>query len=144
MTTQNPYQPPGNAAAPSNLPPAERDKLREIARYQRNINLVILCYFGAGFLIRALNELAVGRIVGGVIAVGVLVAGAYFAVMMARALYSTAVAVISGILLLVPCVGLLTLLVLNNRATARLGAAGIKVGLIGADPSEIARVLGPQ
>lgn len=139
----NPYQPP--QADPSvGVPPNDRQKLRDIAKYQRNINLVILCYFGAGVLTRILNEVLIGRIVVGLFALGVVLAGAYFAVMMAKALHSTAVAVICGILLLVPCVGLLTLLVLNSQATSRLKQAGINVGLLGADPGDVNRVLGPE
>jgi hypothetical protein len=138
----NPYQPPQHDT-PGAVPPAEREKLRDAAKFQRYINLVILAYFGAGVLTSAVNEIPGGRFVVGLFALGVIVTGAVFAVQMARALYGTGVAVACAIMLLIPCVGLLTLLVLNNRATARLNAAGLKVGLLGADPSEVARVLGP-
>ena len=139
----NPYLPPQNDA-PAVIPFADRERLRDIATYQRNINLVILAYFGAGILPQMLNQTAAGQIIVGLFALGVIIAGAACAVMMARALYNTGIAVLSGILLLIPCVGLLTLLVLNNRATARLSAAGLKVGLLGAAPSEVTRVLGPK
>jgi len=46
--------------------------------------------------------------------------------------YSTAVKILLVVLLLVPLVGLITLLVLNSRATKALQAAGYKVGLLGA------------
>jgi hypothetical protein len=140
----NPYQPPMDNAGPrpGTLLPDERARLRDIARFQRNINLVILAYFGAGVVTQILNQVLIGRIIVGLVVLGVIIAGAVFAVQMARALYSTGVAVLCGILLLIPCVGLLTLLVLNNRATARLKAAGIPVGILGADPGDVARVLG--
>jgi len=139
----NPYQPPQSPALVA-IAPADRDRLREVARLQRYINLVVLAYFSAGALTRAVAEVPGGPILAGVVAVAVILTGAVFAVQMARALYSTAVAVVCAILLLIPCVGLLTLLLLNGRATQRLTAAGLKVGLLGADPAEVARVLGPQ
>jgi hypothetical protein len=37
-----------------------------------------------------------------------------------------------GILTLLPCIGLITLLVVNAKATAILKAGGLKVGLLGA------------
>ena len=46
--------------------------------------------------------------------------------------YSTGAKVGLVILLLVPLVGLITLLVLNSRATKALRGAGYKVGLLGA------------
>jgi hypothetical protein len=137
----NPYQPP-QAALPGAVPPADRQRLRDIATCQRNINMVILAYFGAGVLTQVLGQFLVGRIIVGLFVLGVIVTGAVFAVRMAQALYGTGVAVIFGILLVIPIVGLLALLVLNNRATAHLQAAGLKVGLLGAEPGEIARVLG--
>lgn len=48
--------------------------------------------------------------------------------------YSTAAKIFLLILLVVPLVGLITLLVLNSRATKALRAAGYKVGLLGARP----------
>lgn len=46
--------------------------------------------------------------------------------------YSLGVKILLVILLLVPLIGLITLLVLNSRATKALRGAGYKVGLLGA------------
>ncbi len=46
--------------------------------------------------------------------------------------YSTATKIFLLVLLVVPLVGLITLLVLNSRATKALREAGYKVGLLGA------------
>jgi hypothetical protein len=46
--------------------------------------------------------------------------------------YSVAARIVLVILLLVPVIGLITLLVLNSRATKALRGAGYKVGLLGA------------
>lgn len=46
--------------------------------------------------------------------------------------YSTGAKIGFVILLLIPLIGLITLLILNSKATAALRAAGYKVGLLGA------------
>jgi hypothetical protein len=140
----NPYQPPQQGGLPTGLPPDDREKLREVAKAQRYINLEILGYIGAGVVLRTLQGVPGGQILGGLVGLAVVLAGCVFIVQMARALYNTGVAVLCAILLFIPCVGLLTLLIVNNRATARLQAAGIKVGLLGAEPGEVDRVLGSQ
>jgi len=45
--------------------------------------------------------------------------------------------VLYAILMFIPCVGLLVLLSLSGKATKQLQQAGIKVGLMGADPNSI-------
>lgn len=136
----NPYQPPQHDSPPS-LPQADRERLYTIAKCQRSINLVVLAYFGSGVVSQQVANIPGGQILIGLVALAVIIAGVVFAVRMASALWSTGAAVVCAILLLVPCVGLLTLLVLNNRATARLRDAGCKVGLLGADPEEVRRQL---
>jgi hypothetical protein len=42
-----------------------------------------------------------------------------------------------GILALLPCFGLLVLLIINGKATSILRANNIKVGLLGADMSSL-------
>ncbi|MFT3776194.1 MAG: hypothetical protein QM820_63430 [Minicystis sp.] len=137
----NPYQPPQD---PSQAPvaPAERTQLYDIARFQRGINMVVLPYMGTAFLMQSLGKLPLGRLLLGLVLIGVIVAGAVYAVRMASALYNTGIAVICAVLLLIPFVGLGVLLILNVCATARLRAAGINVGFLGADPDEVKRRLG--
>jgi hypothetical protein len=110
-----------------------------IASDQRMINLIVLIYFGTGVASSAVggnDAILPVRIVVGIVALAVIVAGAVFAVRMASALHGTGIAVLCAILLLVPCVGLLTLLVLNSQATKVLKNAGLHVGLLGADESQ--------
>jgi len=45
--------------------------------------------------------------------------------------------VLLGILTLIPCIGLIVLLVVNGKATGILKQNGIKVGLLGANLSQI-------
>ncbi|HEX4143958.1 MAG TPA: zinc ribbon domain-containing protein [Pirellulales bacterium] len=50
---------------------------------------------------------------------------------------STVTICIVSILLVLPCISLIVLLVVINKATKRLQAAGVRVGLLGADLSTI-------
>lgn len=77
-------------------------------------------------------QLAFGDIAGlvGIIAIVMSLLGMF---RLASGLgYSIGVKIVVVILLLVPLVGLITLLVLNSRATKALRGAGYKVGLLGA------------
>jgi hypothetical protein len=138
--SMNPYQPPHPGQAPYEYnmpPPAERERLMRIAADQRAINMIVLIYFGTGVTGTALKQAGGGlQIVIGIIALGVIVAGVVYAVRMASALHGTGMAVLFAILLLIPCVGLIALLVLNSQATAELKRAGLRVGLMGADASQ--------
>lgn len=74
------------------------------------------------------------------IGIGVLVvglAGTVFVFLLAIKVYSTGVGVLLGILTLVPCIGLIVLLIVNGKATGILKQNGIKVGLLGANLSQI-------
>jgi hypothetical protein len=72
------------------------------------------------------------------IASGVLsIAGTVFVFMLAMKVYSTGLGIVLGLLTLIPCVGLIVLLIVNGKATSVLQANGISVGLLGADPSTI-------
>jgi hypothetical protein len=134
----NPYHPPQTDTAGNPSPVVDRERLRKVAAAQRHLNLATLCYCVVWFLFRDPATIAVANVA----AVIVTLAYAFFAIRMAHALYSLAVTVLLAVPAIIPLVNLLVLLVLNNRATAHLRAAGIKVGLLGADPSEVRRVLG--
>lgn len=133
----NPYQPPQPGQAPYFQGQVDHARIRRIASDQRMINIVVLAYFGSGLLTSAIRSIPGGQYVIGLVAVAVIGAGAFYAVRMASALHGTGIAVLCAILLLIPCVGLLTLLVLNSQATAELRKAGLHVGLLGVDPSQL-------
>ncbi|MFC1764370.1 hypothetical protein ACFL6U_20145 [Planctomycetota bacterium] len=77
-------------------------------------------------------QLIIGNIAGllGIVAIAMALVG-FFSLASALG-YSTGVKIGLTILLLVPLVGLITLLVLNSKATKVLRKAGYKVGLLGA------------
>ena len=123
---------------PYNTPRPEgisREDLRQIAGLQRGIMICILVYLIAvvgQFALPAPMRLLVGL---AMLAVGVV--AAVFIFMLAIKLYSTGLGVLLGILTLVPIVALIVLLIVNGKATSLLRSHGIRVGLLGANPSEI-------
>jgi hypothetical protein len=135
----NPYESPqfaGNVPAQS----GDRDKLRRVARYQQwvlyallgniGVNVAVLGDKGGGFE-------ATGNLLA--IVLGLPIVGfAMFAIfMLAREVYNVAAGIVCAILMIVPCISLLTLLVVNGKATSYLQARGVKVGLMGANPELI-------
>ena len=70
--------------------------------------------------------------------VGVFAFSLYSVYRIARAeQYSIALSVFLMVLILIPLIGLICLLVLNQKATATLKQAGIHVGLMGAKTSDL-------
>jgi len=115
--------------------PAARNDLREIATRQRAIMLCIL-----GYVVLVVLQFALppeGRIVLGLAALAVCITAAVFVFMLALAVYNTATGIVLGILTLIPILGLIILLIVNGRATNILKSHGIKVGLLGADMSQV-------
>jgi hypothetical protein len=87
-----------------------------------------------------IGQFAVPAELGFIIGLGVLVVGlvgTVFVFLLAIKVYNTGVGVLLGILTLVPCIGLFVLLVVNGKATGVLKQNGIKVGLLGANLSQI-------
>lgn len=70
---------------------------------------------------------------------GLAVAG--FAILamylLADELYSTVVAVICALLMLVPCISLIVMVIVNQKATMFLQSRGVKVGFLGTSPDKI-------
>jgi uncharacterized membrane protein len=112
-------------------PQPHRKDLREIATRQRAIMYCIL-----GYIVFAILQFAVPAPFGLIftlLAVGSSITGAVFVFMLAIAIYNTGVGVVLGILTLIPLIGLITLLIVNGKATKLLREHGIKVGLMGAN-----------
>ena len=47
--------------------------------------------------------------------------------------------IVCGLLALIPCIGLITLLIINSKATSILRRNGIRVGFLGANLADLAR-----
>jgi hypothetical protein len=133
--TQNPYRAPDDDFHAIGIKSGSREDLRAVAKYQKGILLCILFYlvaFGAQLFMPP--EL---RLLLGVVAIGLSLTSTVFVFLLAMKVYSTGVGVVLGILTLVPCIGLIVLLAVNQRATGILKENGLQVGLLGADLSEI-------
>jgi hypothetical protein len=131
----NPFRAPESLQPTLNPDQLNHAKISAIARYQRGVMICILLYLVAFFAQLSLPEeqrLWVGL---GILAVGVF--GLIFVLMLALQLYSTPVAILFGIGTLIPCLGLLVLLIINQKATSVLRKNGLRVGLLGANaPAE--------
>jgi hypothetical protein len=144
MSRDNPYAVPG-VLDPQPIVPNHRERLRAIAIAQRRVNLAVLAYLclvggniamlvlGQQFPGFALLFITLIRIT----AIGVIIFGAITVYRLAALLRGSVVAILYVIGLLIPCVGLLLLLTLSQKATKILQSEGVRVGLLGADPSSI-------
>jgi hypothetical protein len=131
----NPFEAPRANETAIGVISGSREDLRSVARYQKIIIVCILIYivavlgqFGMPAQLRPLLGL-------GVLGVGLI--GGIFAILLAIKTHGPVFGIILGILCLVPILGLLTLLLINSKATTVLKKNGIRVGLFGADLSTI-------
>ncbi|OOG66389.1 hypothetical protein B0E46_02680 [Rhodanobacter sp. B04] len=125
MSTYNPYEAP---KADVSVPMIDEAGIDDVASAQKLIIYAILAYFAAV----AIQASSMGP-VGFLVALGALVLGLVGTYRLCASLgFSTGWRVILLVLMFVPLVNLIVLLVLNAKATARLRAAGFRVGLLGA------------
>lgn len=113
----------------------KRSDLRSVAIYQKAILLCILLYIcvaGARFLMPPEIQLLVSLAL-----VPVAITSTVFVFLLATKTYGTGLGIVLGILTLIPCVGLIVLLIVNGRATSTLREHGIQVGLLGARLSDL-------
>ena len=133
--TGNPYESPQTPVAVRGVLSGSREDLRSVAKFQKGILVCILIY-----LVAVIGQFAlpvqIRPFVGfGVLAVGI--AGAVFVFLLSIKIYGTGLGIVLGILSLVPLVGLIVLLIVNGKATGVLKQNGIKVGLLGANLSQV-------
>ena len=142
----NPYQAPLETI--NTQPEKSEDTkttLLEVARAQRLVNIGILLY-----LLTMLGNMFSGRFISPnsieaeffpylmiLIVVGILAFIIYSVARLAYALHGIGNAIIYSVAMLMPCLGLVLLLFLSARATELLKRHGIKVGLMGANPSSL-------
>jgi hypothetical protein len=131
----NPYASPRAELPVVGVLSGSREDLRSVAKCQKGILVCILIYIIAVIFQFALPEELRLILVLGVAVVGIT--ATVFVFMLAIRVYGTGAGVLLGILTLIPIVGLIVLLIINGKATAILKANGIKVGLLGADLSQI-------
>lgn len=131
----NPFEAPVSTPRVIGVISGTRADLLKVAQYQKGILVCILIYMFAvagQFVLPPQVRPIVGL---GVLAVGLV--AAIFTVLLAMKTHGTVLGIILGILCLVPLLGFLILLVVNQKATTVLQLNGIKVGLLGANLSAI-------
>jgi predicted RNA-binding Zn-ribbon protein involved in translation (DUF1610 family) len=118
-------------------------KLASIASSQRTliicIFLQICLYIGLLATSQGNNPQSGVAILSLCLALAMMVAGitaTVFAFKLAIQIHNTGMGILLGILTLVPCIGLIVLLTINNSATRLLRDKGHHVGFLGADMSE--------
>jgi hypothetical protein len=115
------------------LPGGSWADLKTIAQYQKWLILCILFYFvsvGLQFLFPP--DI---RRVYGVFVLFVVIIGAVMGFLISVKVYSVTMGILYGFLMLIPCFGLIFLLIVNSRANRLLQDNGIRVGFLGADMS---------
>ena len=128
---QNLYQSPAsNVVAPVRRERAN-ERLDDVAYGQKSIIYAIVLYFVASTIFAALGpQSLVLALVAILISIGLAWSGIY---KVSRGLeYPFWLRLMFLLFTLAPGVGLIALLFLNSRATARLEKAGYRVGLLGA------------
>jgi hypothetical protein len=137
----NPYQSPQFAQAPvvAELSPTEREKMRRVASRQQFVLYSLLANIVINIVFMAMPPGASTPVRGmlGIIALSVVIATMIAAFLLAWELYNMVIGMICAVLMPIPCVALLTLLIINGKATKFLQQRGVKVGLMGVNPNTI-------
>ena len=140
MSDDNPFRAPAPVSSTVEIS-QDRERLKRIASAQRHVNIAVLLYLGLIPVNVALNVAGEAAPWIGLFLLPylllVFVLGAVSIFRLAAAFRGNGVAIIYVICMIIPCVGLLLLLSLSSMATKELRAAGVKVGLLGADPSNL-------
>jgi hypothetical protein len=132
----NPYRSPEApiVAEAVDVVGGSREDLRQVAKYQRGVLICLLINISALILPRLLPDLvmitSIFYLVAGI-------AGLVFVFLLSTKLYGTGLGILFGLLMLIPIVGLIVLVIVNQKATTVLRKNRIKVGFLGADPNSI-------
>ncbi len=137
MSDHNPFVAPENQGVPAKPSGSNREHLIKVATAQRHVLFVILAYLALLPFNIAAQQVPQLAVILLPVAIIVFIAGAITVFRLASLFRGKAVAVLYLIGLLIPCLGLILLLVISSEATNLLKSNGIKVGLLGANPNDI-------
>lgn len=104
-------------------------------RNQANIGLNVISFVMQGGM-RGAGGIGISVAIL-VMALGVIAFSMTAMFLLANSLHNPVIGVLCAILMIVPCIALITLLVINQHASNYLTDRGVKVGFLGADPSSI-------
>ncbi len=135
----NPYESPQFVGQAIEVGPADREYLRRVARRQQWVLYALLAQiivYMAMFAAQGADAPAAAAVLS-LLFLGIAIFSMVAVFLLARELLHIVIAVICTVLMLVPCISLLTLVIVNGRATRLLQKHGVKVGLMGANPDLI-------
>jgi len=137
----NPYEPPQFAPSPvvAELAQGELVKMRRVAGRQQFVLYALLANIVINIIFMAMPADTSRQVRGlfGILAISVVIATMLAAFLLAWELYNVVIGVICAVLMPIPCIALLTLLIINGKATRFLQQRGVKVGLMGVNPNTI-------
>lgn len=126
----NPYRAPLSEGSAFGVLSGRHEDVRSVAMYQKGILVCILLYSCAvaatALLPSSLRFLAPLAI----LLLGL--AGTVFVFLLATKVFGTGLGILFGLLTMIPCFGLVMLLIINGKATSVLRQNGYRVGLLGA------------
>jgi hypothetical protein len=111
------------------------EDLRTIAKFQKAILTCVLIYLSLiGFQFVLESDQRQFLLV---VFVPLCLTATVFVFLLALKVYDTGTGIALAVLTLIPCIGLVALLIINGKATAVLKQHGIRVGLLGANLIDI-------
>ena len=139
---ENPYEAPRADLRAVGVRSGQRADVRQVAVAQKVILVCILIQIVNIVLqlVVVLGKLPIPQealMAASIVSLITSVVSAVYVFILAIRVYNTGLGILFGVLALVPCAGLIVLLVVNAKATGILQANGHKVGLMGADLSTI-------
>ena len=141
-STDNPYEAPKAELRAKGVRSGTQADVRQVAIAQKAILICILIQMlNIGFqVLVGVGKLPVPPAVllsASIVSLISIVVSAVFVFVMAIRVYNTGLGILFGAIALIPCIGLIVLLVVNDKATKVLQANGHKVGLLGVHLSQI-------
>ena len=132
--SQNPYAPPKELSPAPGVLSGSHEDVRAVAVYQRILLVWILVYIIASIFVGSMEEgkFEQYKIIFYLIAGFLGLAVAAFIFFFTSKFYGTGIAIVMGVLALIPVLGFLILVVVNGKATKVLRDNGYKVGFLGA------------
>lgn len=115
--------------------------IRNVAKYQKGILYCILANFACAALLFVLPESLFFLV--GLLYIVVWIASLVFMIALSASVYNVLFTILFVLLLFIPLLGLIALLIVNQKATSILNKAGVKVGLLGAKASTLPEIKPP-
>ena len=134
--SSNPYKSPETISDPVANP--ARPPVRLVAKYQRWVIFALLGNISANILsfVTSTQTLPV-RILVILFLFAVVIFAMASVFLLAKEIIGTTVGILCAILMIAPCISLIVLLILNQKATSYLQKNGVRVGFFGANPNRM-------